>query len=144
MCIGKTTYLASSNSSNPFSNNFSFLYCSRKAFRVISRLNWSNMRLKSYNNKISRKVRRLFIITHRRDACMVGKHQAANAMIGRDIWRLSGQSYLYGCRTPRYEIRKLPLPYSQERLMNLIRIMMLGPEQRISSHQRLSDLHLLG
>ena len=56
---------------------------------------------------------------------MVGKHQTANAMIGSNIWRLSGQSYLYGCRAPRYEIRKLPLAYSQERLVNLIRIMML-------------------
>ena len=59
------------------------------------------------------------IITHRRNACMIGKHQTADAMISDNIWRLSGQSYLYGCRAPRYEIRKLPLAYSQERLVNL-------------------------
>ena len=60
------------------------------------------------------------IITHRRDACMIGQHQTANAMIGGNIRRLSSQSYLYGCRAPRYKIRKLPFAYSQERLVNLI------------------------
>ena len=43
----KKTYLASSNSSNPFSKIFSFLYCSKKAFRRLSRSNWSIIRLKS-------------------------------------------------------------------------------------------------
>ena len=70
----------------------------------------------------------MIIITHRRDACMIGKHQTANAMICGNIWRLSGQRYLYGRRAPRNEVRKLSLTYSKERLVNLIRIMMLGPE----------------
>ena len=39
---------ASSNSSNPFSNIFSFLYWSMNAFRLRSRSNWSIIRLKSY------------------------------------------------------------------------------------------------
>ena len=41
-------YRASSNSSSPSWNIFSFLYCSTNALRRRSRSNWSIIRLKSY------------------------------------------------------------------------------------------------
>lgn len=46
-CPEGETYRASSNSSRPFSNIFSFLYCSTNAFLLRNRSNWSIMRLKS-------------------------------------------------------------------------------------------------
>lgn len=46
--VEKGTHLASSNSSSPFSNNFSLLYTSINAFRFRRRSNWSSIRLKSF------------------------------------------------------------------------------------------------
>lgn len=55
-CMKPATDRASSNSSSPFSNIFSFLYCSKNAFRFRSLSYWSIMRLNNWRCDAAREV----------------------------------------------------------------------------------------
>lgn len=127
MCVPKApgiAYLASSNSSNPFSNIFSFLYCSTNALRFLNLSNWSIIRLNSYQiYAVSTPPRaertRGEGGTYRGDAGVVREHEPADAVRGADVRRLARERDLDRRGAPRDEVGELALADAQQRLMHL-------------------------
>ena len=53
---------------------------------------------------------------------MVGEHQAAHAVIRLHVRRAARERDLDRCRAPRDEVRELPLPDAEERLVHLCEV----------------------
>ena len=60
--------------------------------------------------------------TDRSNAGVVGKHEAAHAVIRLHVWRSAGERDLDRCRAPGDEVRELPLPDAEERLVHLCEV----------------------
>lgn len=116
------SYRASSNSSKPFSNILCLLYCSKNAFLLRRRSNWSNIRLNSWVDTINIYGIRYSLRkkSHRSNTRVVRQHQTADTMICCDIWRPARQGDLDWCRTPRNKVGQLPFPNAKEWLMHLM------------------------
>jgi len=73
--VSKARYRASSNSSKPFSNILCLLYCSKNAFLLRRRSNWSSILLNNYQKSDQRLA--CFLLGRKTcwgDASMIGQH----------------------------------------------------------------------
>ena len=58
--------------------------------------------------------------TDRSNAGVVGKHEAAHAVIRLHVWRSAGERDLDRCGPPRDEVCELAFPDTEQRLVDLI------------------------